>query len=126
MKLATITQRINHLQAFGATLPGAKVYYRDDWQTIYFDLLGKQFGMMSPQASASAIITLKNLPPINESLREEYPEVILPGYYANKTHWNSFLLGSELLTDEMLAQMITTSYQLVYQKLTKKQKAMIQ
>ena len=96
--------------------------YREDWGTIYFGLIGKQLGMMSPEANDDAIITLKNKPEVNEELREQYPEAIIPGYYANKTHWNSIRLAADEVTDEQIEQLILTSYELVYQKLTKKQK----
>ena len=75
--------------------------------------------MMSPEANDDAIITLKNKPEVNEELREQYPEAIIPGYYANKTHWNSIRLAADEVTDEQIEQLILTSYELVYQKLTK-------
>jgi predicted DNA-binding protein (MmcQ/YjbR family) len=117
-----IQQRIERLQSYGQSLSGTRVAYREDWGTIYFGLIGKQFGMMSPESNEEAIITLKNKPEINEELREQYPEAIIPGYYANKTHWNSIRLAADEITDEQIEQMILTSYELVYQKLTKKQK----
>lgn len=123
MDNATIQKRIAHFQAYGNQLKGAKVYFREDWGTIYFDLAGKQFGMMSPEASSDALITLKNLPEKNEELRELYPGVIIPGYYANKKHWNSIKLAAEEISDSEIEAMITCSYQLVLEKLTKKQQA---
>ncbi len=63
---------MQRFQAFGEGLPGAKVYYREDWDAIYFDLVGKQFGIMSPQAEETAFLTLKNLPEVNETLREQF------------------------------------------------------
>lgn len=123
MEKSMIAQRIATFKAFGETFKGAKVYFRDDWEVFYFDLQGKMFGMMSDQAGEDAIITLKNLPEKNEELRELYQGIVIPGYYANKTHWNSIKLASPEVSDEEIKQMITISYQLVYQKLTKKQKA---
>lgn len=123
MEKSMIAQRIATFKAFGETFKGAKVYFRDDWEVFYFDLQGKMFGMMSDQAGEDAIITLKNLPEKNEELRELYQGVVIPGYYANKTHWNSIKLASPEVSDEEIKQMIAISYQLVYQKLTKKQKA---
>ncbi|WP_291290706.1 MmcQ/YjbR family DNA-binding protein [Enterococcus sp.] len=117
-----IQQRIDRLQSYGQSLAGANVAYREDWGTIYFGLIGKQFGMMSPEATDDAIITLKNKPEVNEELREQYPGTIIPGYYANKAHWNSIRLAADEVTDEQIEQLILTSYELVYQKLTKKQK----
>lgn len=126
MKIDRIQARIESFKNFGNQLPGAKVGLREDWGTIYFGLLGKQFGMMTPQADASAIITLKNTPAKNEHLRQTYPNVVVPGYYANKKHWNSIYLESDELDDEMIQDLIKESYDLVYQKLTKKEKALLE
>lgn len=62
MENKVLQQRIETFKAFGETLTGAKVYFREDWEVLYFDLQGKMFGMMSDEASEDAIITLKNLP----------------------------------------------------------------
>ena len=70
MENSVMQQRINGFKTFGETLKGAKVYFREDWEVLYFDLQGKMFGMMSDQASEDAIITLKNLPEKNEELRD--------------------------------------------------------
>jgi len=105
-----ITARIKHLQDFGNSLPHAKVYFRDDWKTIYFDLSGKMFGLMSPTASEKSIITLKG------DLREIYSD-ITAGYYANKKHWNSIKLSTSELSDQEIEKMIAYSYKLVYKNL---------
>ena len=125
MENKVLQQRIETFKAFGKTLKGAKVYFREDWEVLYFDLQGKMFGVMSDEASEDAIITLKNLPEKNEELREIYAGTVIPGYYTNKNHWNSIKLASEELTDDAIKQLIEVSYQLVYQKLTKEQKAEI-
>jgi predicted DNA-binding protein (MmcQ/YjbR family) len=44
-------------------------------------------------------------------LREEYPDVILPGYHMNKKHWNTII--AEGLKNAMLKEMIDDSYDLV-------------
>lgn len=62
MNTTDIQKRIERFQAYGNTLPGARVYFREDWETLYFDLDGKQFGMMSPEANEKALITLKHFP----------------------------------------------------------------
>lgn len=112
-------QRMERLQKFGAALPFAKVYFREDWEIIYFEVHGKMFGMMSPQVGEHAIITLKGIPEKNEELREIYEE-ITPGYHMNKKHWNSIALRSTVLTDDEIEQMIYLSYQLVWQNLPAK------
>lgn len=123
MENRMIQQRMERFKTFGQTLKGAKVYFRQDWQVFYFDLQGKMFGMMSDQANEETIITLKNLPTKNEELREMYQGIVSPGYYTNKNHWNSIKLVSEELNDQAIEQLIEISYRLVYQKLTKKQRA---
>lgn len=126
MENSVMQQRIETFKAFGETLKGAKVYFREDWEVLYFELQGKMFGMMSDQASEDAIITLKNLPEKNEELREIYSGTVIPGYYMNKNHWNSIKLASEELSEDAIKQLIDVSYQLIYQKLTKKEKAEIE
>ncbi|MBZ5979275.1 MAG: MmcQ/YjbR family DNA-binding protein [Leuconostoc gelidum] len=111
-----ITARIKHLQDFGNSLPHAKVYFRDDWKTIYFDLSGKMFGLMSPTASETSIITLKGDPESNVELREIYSD-ITAGYYANKKHWNAIKLSTSELSDQEIEKMIAYSYKLVYKNL---------
>jgi predicted DNA-binding protein (MmcQ/YjbR family) len=44
-------------------------------------------------------------------LREEYPDVILPGYHMNKKHWNTIIADG--LKNGMLKEMIDDSYGLV-------------
>ncbi|WP_207871776.1 hypothetical protein DOK78_000173 [Enterococcus sp. DIV2402] len=112
-------QRYERLQAFGKQLPFAKVYYREDWQTIYFEVAGKMFGTMSPELSETAIITLKGEPEKNEEWREIYSDIVA-GYHMNKKHWNSITLSTEELSDEELEQMIQLSYNLVWQKISAK------
>lgn len=123
MESTDIQQRIKKFKASGESLTGATVYFRADWNVFYFDLQGKMFGLMNHQAENQAMITLKNLPIVNEELREMYPETILPGYHTNKNHWNSIKLASLDLDDEAIQFLIQRSYQLVYKKLTKKQQA---
>lgn len=125
MEKSAIQQRMETFKAFGAALKGAMVYFREDWGVLYFDLRGKMFGLMTEQATEDAIITLKNLPEKNEELREMYPGIVIPGYYTNKNHWNSIKIATDELSDDTIKQLIETSYRLVYQKLTKKEKAEI-
>ncbi|EGW2153588.1 MmcQ/YjbR family DNA-binding protein [Enterococcus faecium] len=120
MNTADIQKRIELFQSYGNALPGASVYFREDWGTLYFDLAGKQFGMMSQEAEEQALITLKHFPEKNEELRTMYPETIIPGYYANKKHWNSILLAKEEVSDEEIQKMILISYELVLATFSKK------
>jgi len=112
----TVTKRIKHFQDFGNSLAHAKAYFRDDWKIIYFDLSGKMFGLLSPTASETSIITLKGDPESNVALREIYSD-ITAGYYANKKHWNTIKLSTSELSDQQIEKMITHSYKLVYENL---------
>ncbi|EOT30466.1 MmcQ/YjbR family DNA-binding protein [Enterococcus saccharolyticus] len=112
-------KRQERLRRFGNQLPFAKVYYREDWGTIYFEVAGKMFGTMSPEANESTILTLKGPPEKNEEWREVYSDVTA-GYHMNKKHWNSIVLTTTELSDEELEQMILLSYKLVWQKIPAK------
>ncbi|MFD2114284.1 MmcQ/YjbR family DNA-binding protein [Paenibacillus yanchengensis] len=114
-----IDERKQVMILHGNTKQGAEVYFREDWQCHYFSLLGKCFGMMNNE-----VITLKGNPDENEMLRITYQDVV-PGYYANKTHWNSIYLHTTELSSDEIKHFIDLSYALVYQKLTKKEKATI-
>jgi predicted DNA-binding protein (MmcQ/YjbR family) len=52
-------------------------------------------------------------------LREEYPDVILPGFHMNKRHWNTVIVDGTL-PKKLVQEMITDSYNLVKKKARKK------
>lgn len=66
------------------------------------------------------IITLKCEPAFGEQFRKTY-EAITPGYYMNKTHWNSVRLDSDVPKD-VVDRMIQQSYDLIVASLSKKYK----
>ena len=92
------TDKLQPLQEMAITyansLPGAKAYWREDWETYYFDIMGKMFGIVHDN-----VITLKNDPYINTELREQFP-FIIPGYHMNKQHWNSIIVDKNALDVE--------------------------
>lgn len=108
---------IEHFQDFGNHLPHAKVYYREDWETLYFDLAGKMFGVMSPNASDDSIITLKGQLEANVALCEMYRD-ISAGCHMNKKHWISIRLPTDELSDREIEKMIENSYSLVFSNLS--------
>ncbi len=103
----------------GESKRGAEVYFRDDWNCYYFSLLGKSFGMMNDE-----LITLKGDVEENDILRQRYKDII-PGYYTNKAHWNSIYLNTNELSIEEFKLFIDVSYDLVFKKLTKKDKEIV-
>ncbi|MEC2074604.1 MmcQ/YjbR family DNA-binding protein [Metabacillus fastidiosus] len=106
------------LQSFCLALPGITHDYQVDWQADRYHIGGKMFAMMGGDSERKPIITLKCEPNRAEELRETY-EGIIPGYYMNKTHWNSIYFDSNLPTD-LVENLILHSYNLVFEKLTKK------
>ncbi|AQP52877.1 hypothetical protein CBF34_06820 [Vagococcus penaei] len=123
--IKAIESKLVFCKEYGQTLPGATVTYRPDWGTVYFSVNQKQFGLMTPESTPASFITLKNDPDKNVLLREMFPEVITPGYYTNKKHWNSILLSDDEVTNQLLQQLIKESYDLVFKKLTKKDQQII-
>ena len=56
-------------------------------------------------------INLKCDPDKAVGLREEYPDVIIPGYHMNKKHWNT--IYPLLIKKSLVLEMIDDSYNLV-------------
>ncbi|MGL4820888.1 MAG: MmcQ/YjbR family DNA-binding protein [Bacilli bacterium] len=104
--------------------PGATHDYKDEWQADRFLLTDKMFAMLGTNKEGTPIITLKCDPDKAVQLREEYP-FITPGYYMNKTHWNSIPHDAPLSTAEW-TQMIQHSHACVFWKLPKKVREQLQ
>lgn len=101
-----------------APLPSASFAYKPDWDTWVLWVGGKMFGMRGSHPDLGEILTLKGDPAENEALRQEFAAVV-PGYYANKHHWNSVLLDRGEVPLDRLTQLIHESYTLVRDKLPK-------
>lgn len=102
-----------------STLPGATLTPKPEWDALTLTVNGKMFALHCEDPRGNALLTLKGKPEDNEALRHEYAEVI-PGYYCNKTHWNSVLLETAPLAEEHLRELLEESYRLVFASLTKK------
>ena len=70
------------------------------------------------------ILNLKTTPQESEMLRDIYP-FIHTGYYMHKQHWIS-IYEHEDLSEDLLKDLINTSYQLVISNLIKIQKQQLQ
>lgn len=80
------------------------------------------FAMIGADSDGKPLISLKCDPVRAEELRDNYRGVV-PGYYMNKTHWNSIYFDADI-PDELWEKLIVHSYELVFQKLpVKVQKA---
>ena len=65
----------------------------------------------------SLSVSLKCEPLLAEQLRAAHP-AITAGYHLNKRHWNTVVLDGSL-PDQMIADMIEDSYDLVVSKLSR-------
>ncbi len=110
---------IDYLKESITDFPGASVYYREDWECEYFNIEGKCFCMLGENKDLGTVFTVKGDPEKNLELREIYP-FIVPGYYANKKHWNTVILEESNLTNKELVKLLRESYNLVFAKLPKK------
>jgi predicted DNA-binding protein (MmcQ/YjbR family) len=89
-----------------------------DNQTLVFKVCGKMFALTDIDSFKS--INLKCDPEKALALREKYTAV-QPGYHMNKKHWNTISMNGEI-SDHLLKEWITDSYDLVVAKLPKKQR----
>ena len=99
-------KRYAWLDTFLRAHSGVTYDWKEEWQWHRYLLDGKLFAALCQPDSAVA-------------LRAEFPEDILPGFYMNKTHWNTIFLDGHL-SQEQLEQFCDRSYQLIFSKLTKK------
>ena len=89
-----------------------------DEDTLVFKVMNKMFCLTNLTPPLS--INLKCDPEIAIELREKYEEV-LPGYHMNKMHWNTIKVDGRL-NDSNIIEWIDDSYNLVVNRLTKKEK----
>lgn len=94
-----------------------------DEYALVFKVMGKMFALTSLKEDKEFTVNLKCDPDKAVLLREEYTEV-LPGYHMNKKHWNTVSFEGDL-PNQMLYELIDHSYDLVVNKLTKKDKAVL-
>ena len=97
---------------------GAVKDYQMEWEAIRYLLQGKMFGMQGEDKDGRAILTLKLAPAQGELLHQEHEGKIIPGYYMNKTHWNSLYLDQDI-SEDLVKSMIDESYQLIFSSLSK-------
>lgn len=117
---------VAYLQAESQQWPGVKISYRESWECEYFEVKEKFFCMIGETKAGDLVMTVKGLPASNEEFREQYSFVV-PGYYTNKTHWNSILLAQSTFSNDELLAHLKQSYELVVAKLPKKlQKSLVE
>lgn len=83
--------------------------------TSVFKVHGKMFAL-SALGSDPLSVSVKCEPGLAQELRAARPGAISPGYHLNKRHWNTVLVDGSL-PDQMIADMIEDSYDLVVESL---------
>lgn len=90
-----------------------------EWNWIRYQIGGKMFAAICLDSNDEPhYITLKLKPDEGEFLRQQFSDII-PGYYMNKTHWNSVIPDGEV-PDDLLKEMLDKSYQLVLNSFSRK------
>ena len=101
---------------------GVEETFPFDQETLVMKVGGKMFLLMSLEKQPLSI-AVKTDPEWSEELREKHPQ-ITGAYHMNKTHWNSVLC--EGLKRELIMKLIDSSYELIFESLTKKMKVEVE
>ncbi len=101
---------------------GAEETFPFDEVTLVFKVGGKMFALL-PLDEEIPRVNLKADPEWSEELRESHLQII-PGWHMNKKHWNTVYIEDEL-EEDLITEMVSHSYDLVYSKLPKKIKESI-
>ena len=92
---------------------------QEEWNWIRYHIGEKMFAAICrDDDNIPVYITLKLDPLEGDYFRKEYEDII-PGYYMNKTHWNSVKADGEV-PDEVLKDLLDKAYTIVLSSLTKK------
>jgi len=107
---------IEEFREFCLAQKGVTECFPFDEYTLVMKVGDKIFALAALEGNFS--INLKSDPEIAVNLREEYSDV-RPGYHMSKKHWNTIdITGS--ISDKLIYQWITDSYNLVFKSLPKK------
>jgi len=93
-----------------------------DTSTLVYKVMGKLFTLANIEPFES--INLKCNPETALQLREMY-EGVTPGYHMNKRHWNTVRVDGSI-PNQTILQWIDASYELVVEKLPKKERVWLE
>lgn len=105
---------------FCGTFPSAVEDYPFGDEVTVFKVGGRMFALVMLEGDP-AHVNLKCDPDLALALRVRHTAVV-PGYHANKRHWNTIVLDGSIARDE-IEGMIEHSYELVVSKLTRAERA---
>ena len=110
------------LDTYIRTKQGVTFDYPFDEKVRVYRIAEKMFALTSEDRPIS--VNLKCDPIYALELRSLY-EGIIAGYHMNKKHWNTVTVEDSDVDDETVRELIDHSYERVYEKLTKKQRALL-
>lgn len=109
---------IEEFRDYCLKLPGVTEDLPFGPDVLVFKVMGKLFALTDIDGFES--VNLKCKPEDCIELRERYSGIIA-GYHMNKKHWNTVYTDGSV-SDEMIKKLISISYELVVDGLTRKQK----
>lgn len=118
-----IEQQYPWLEDYLLSKKGVTKDYKAEWEWHRFLLHDKMLAAFCAEESERPLFTVKCEPEFNDFLRTAYPDII-EGYYMNKVHWNSVIIGGEV-PDEIVREMCDRSYELILKSFSKKVQAEI-
>ena len=103
---------------------GVNKDFKEEWNWRRYMIQDKMFvAVCFDDNNKETLITLKLNPVEGDLLRQSFEDII-PGYYMNKTHWNSIKVDGAI-TDDMMRDLLDKSYNLVLAGFSKKKQAEI-
>ena len=111
---------IQQFYEFCLAKKGATEHFPFDKDTLVFKVGAKVFALSSLKQweNGNPSVNLKCDPERALELRAEY-EAVEPGYHMSKVHWNTVSINGDV-SDKMICELITDSYNLILKSLTKK------
>lgn len=112
------------LDAYLLARPGAEKDYKPEWGWFRYRVRGKMYAAVCTPSEkykpygGHMLLSLKCEPMLAELFRGQYAAV-LPGFYCDKTHWNSIFLDGDV-PDDTLRGMCDMAYALIVAKLPKR------
>ncbi|QOD60335.1 MmcQ/YjbR family DNA-binding protein [Polaribacter haliotis] len=115
---------IEQLRDFCIAKKGVTEHFPFDDVTLVFKVMGKMFALVGLERweKGETKINLKCNPEKAEELRGEY-EGIEPGFHMSKKHWNTVIINSSDVSDDLVRELINHSYDLIVRGLSKKLQA---
>jgi len=112
---------IEQLRDFCIAKKGVTEHFPFDETTLVFKVMNKMFALtgLNNWEKGEHKINLKCDPEKALELRGEY-DGISAGFHMNKKHWNTVLINSSDVSDDLVRELINHSYSLVVRGLTKK------